>query len=105
MKKNRILTLLLLIAFSFQITHAFVVDMFETHEHIASEYVEEFSHLNDSDASSDICDIHAAFHIAFLVPSNTSLLERKKTSETPLLFSKSYTFYTYETSIRPPITL
>jgi len=46
---KKILTLVLLFVMSFEVVHAFAIDILDTHKYQVSEYVEEFSqavHLN-----------------------------------------------------------
>ena len=71
MKKN-LLTLVLLFVMSFQVVHAFAIDILDTHKCQVSEYVEEFSQAVHLDKPNDICNIHANFHLAFLIPPRNS---------------------------------
>ena len=102
MKKN-ILTLILLFAMNFQVLHSFAIDILDTHQCQVSEYVQEFSQAVHLDKSNDICDIHASFHLAFVIPQNIKLTQTQKINEMPYSHLISYDYDATKTFLIPPI--
>ena len=89
---------------SFQVLHAYVIDALDTHSCEVSEYVIEFSQPISDDITGDICNIHAEFHTAFLIPQNTFLPKDCTLSEVPQSFIKIYEFTSNQNLLRPPRT-
>jgi len=102
MKNKNILTALLLFFMSFQVLHAYVIDELDTHACEVSEYVQEFSQPVNLDDPSDICNIHAEFHLSFIVPQNLELPARKKIQEQPYSHLISYDYDVAKTFLIPP---
>ena len=88
---------------SFQVLHAYAIDMLDTHECEVDEYVVEFSHPISDDMSGDICNIHSSFHIAFLVPEPINFPVNTDSPESPQTFIKSYDYDAPKTFLIPPI--
>ncbi len=103
MKNKKLLTLLLLFMMSFQVVHAYAIDMLDTHECNVDEYVEEFSQPISHDVSDDICNLHSSFHIVFLVPETILFPLNTDSPESPQTFIKSYDYDAQKTFLIPPI--
>ncbi len=103
--KKKILTFVLLLAMSFQVVHAFVIDALDTHACEVSEYVVEFSQPISDDISGDICNIHSEFHNTFLVPPQMFLSHKITISEKPFSKLLSYEYISYDYTVKPPINL
>jgi len=102
MKNKRVLTLLLLFVMSFQVVHAFAIDMLDTHECEVSEYVVEFTQAVHVDEPNDICNIHSEFHISFLVPTKLELSQTDTLQELPFSNLVSYDYDATQTFLIPP---
>ena len=102
MKNKKILTFLLLLAMSFQVLHAYVIDELDTHACAVSEYVLEFSQPVNFDEPNDICNIHSEFHISFLVPKNLTLSQEISLQEQPFSHLVSYDYDATKTFLIPP---
>jgi hypothetical protein len=102
MKKHNFWTILLLISFSFSIAHAFVIESNEVSHCTIQEYVQEFSQSNDC---GDLCDIRHMFHISFILPDNSLIIQ----FDNPLIpypyFHQDYTGDFAFSSLRPPIAV
>ncbi len=105
MKKNRLLIFLLLLAMSFQVLHAFVIDALDTHSCKVSEYVIEFSQPISDDITGDICNIHSSFHNVFLLPNWVQTVSKINISQKPFTTCFSYEFSPYNKIVKPPINL
>jgi len=103
MKKKKLLSLLVLFMMSFQVVHAYAIDMLDTHECEVDEYVVEFSQPISDDLSGDICNFHSSFHIAFLVPEPILISLKSDSPESPQSFIKSYDYDAIKTFLIPPI--
>ena len=101
MKNKNILTLVLLFIMSFQVVHAFAIEMLDTNECHISEYVGDSSYIVDVD-SDDICKLHAAFHHSFIVPEATVLKRELFTKETPSTLITSYDYDATKNFLIPP---
>ncbi len=66
MKKR--LIAILLVSLSFWMLHPFVIEALDTHRCSVHKFVKEVESISLEQSSGDICDIHAAFHIVFLMP-------------------------------------
>ena len=99
------MTFLLLLAMSFQVLHAFVIDALDTHSCAVSEYVTEFSQSINDDFHGDICNIHSEFHNPFLLPQEIKISNKINISEEPFTTFSSYEFPPYDTTVKPPINL
>ena len=105
MKKNKLLTFLLLLAMSFQVVHAFAIDALDTHSCEVSEYVVEFSQPISDDITGDICNIHSEFHNTFLVPEQILIAQKVNFSQKPSTKLLSYEYTSYDKTVKPPINL
>ena len=103
MKNRKTLTLVLLFMMSFQVLHAYAIDMLDTHECNVDEYVVEFSQPISHDVSDDICNLHSSFHIPFLVPQAILFPINTDSPESPQTFIKSYDYDGIKTFLIPPI--
>ena len=103
MKKKNLFSLLLLFMMSFQVMHAYAINMIDTHACQVDEYIVEFSQPINDDINSDICNIHSSFHIAFLVPESILFPLNTNSSESPQAFIKSYDYDAPKTFLIPPI--
>ena len=102
MKNKNILTLVLLFAMSFQVVHAFAIDMLDTHQCEVSEYVTEFSQDMTIELDGDVCDIHAGFHHAFITPELTTLKNEALFRTLPHSFIASYDYNPTKNFLIPP---
>ena len=102
MKRNKILTFLLLLSMSFSVVHAYAIEMLDAHESHISEYVLEFSQPTQGDTKDDVCNIHAGFHISFIVPENIIVSQKTNSSERPLSLVKIYKYQSNENLLKPP---
>lgn len=102
MKNKKTLTLLLLFVMSFQVAHAFAIDMLDTHKCQVSEYVTEFSQASHVDEPNDICNIHSAFHLPYLVTENLELIQTSQLQEQPYSNLISYDYDDTPTFLIPP---
>ena len=89
---------------SFQVVHAFAIDALDTHACEVSEYVVEFSQPISDDITGDICNIHAEFHTAFLMPENVVLPRDTKVTQNPLTLIQIYEYTSNQNLLRPPRT-
>jgi len=105
MKNKNILTLVLLFVMSFQVVHAFAIDMLDTHQCQVSEYVDEFSFNLADEYKNDVCSIHAGFHHSFIIPEYTYLVSDKLIKELPQAFIESYEYDGTKNFLKPPRTL
>ncbi len=102
MKRKNVLVLLMLFLLSFNMLHAYVLDVLETHKCGVPEYVHDFSVL-DEHIDGDICHMHAAFHTACILQKNIIVLETSYRSHTPSFFGQIYTYTPYNNFLKPPI--
>ncbi|QOP44792.1 hypothetical protein [Sulfurimonas paralvinellae] len=100
--KNRLLTLFLLLSMSFNIAHAYVIEVLDTHSCHVSEYVHD---LNDNSETSDndICHMHHFFHIAIILPEIINELSDKGFTQKPSSNTKTYEYNSYDNFLKPPI--
>ena len=102
MKKHNFWTILLLLAFSFSIAHAFVIEANEADHCSVQEYVQEFSQSNDC---GDVCEIHHMFHMSYITVDTNFSIDFETVKLTPIYnanhYNGSYTSY----SFRPPIAI
>ena len=103
MKKKNLLSLFLLFAMSFQVVHAYAIDLLDTHECEVNEYVVEFSQPISAHVSDDICNLHSSFHIPFLLPQAILFPISTDSPESPQSFIKSYDYDAPKTFLIPPI--
>ncbi len=103
MKKKNLLSLLVLFMMSFQVVHAYAIDMLDTHKCEVNEYVVEFSQPISDDLSGDICNLHSSFHIPFLLPQAILFPINTDSPESPQSFIKSYDYDAPKTFLIPPI--
>ena len=101
MKNKRVLTLVLLFLMSFQVVHAFAIEMLDTTECHISEYVGDAVHSTDAD-SDDICKLHAAFHHSFIVPDPVVLKRDLLLQERPQAVMSSYEYDATKNFLIPP---
>jgi hypothetical protein len=100
MKKRNFWTILLLLSFSFSIVNAFVIESNEKGHCSIQQYVQEFSqptHCGDS------CDIRYMFHISFILPAQTQLVECESHTFAPIYNSEYYISHNPPSNFRPPI--
>ena len=102
MKRRNLFIAILLLAISFNILHAYALDALDTHRCGISEYVHDFSTL-DEHIDGDICHMHAAFHIDIILPESSIVLEDIYFSHTPPFFGKIYSYTPYNNFLKPPI--
>lgn len=100
MKKHNFWTILLLISFSFSIAHAFVIESNEVSHCTIQEYVQEFSQSNDC---GDLCDIRHMFHISFILPDNSLIIQFDNRLIPYPYFHQDYKGNFSFSSFRPPI--
>jgi len=62
---KRLWIILLLVSFSFSITHAFIFNHSHESHCDVHEYIEEITSLS---SHGDTCDFHAEFHKTFVIP-------------------------------------
>jgi len=105
MKNKNILILVLLFVMSFQVLHAYAIDMLDTHECQVSEYIDEFSFNLADEYKNDVCSIHAGFHHSFIITEYTYLTADKLIKELPQTFIKSYDYDATQNFLKPPRTV
>ena len=101
MNIKKIWTLLLLLAMSFSIVHAYAFSAIEADHHgSVHEYIQELSVPTDH---GDICDIHFEYHVSYLLPEYFILPDH--TSLTDTLFNVNERIEIDKTTslFRPPI--
>ncbi len=102
--KNRLLTFLLLCSICFNIAHAYVIEVLDTHSCHVSEYVHDINDGSKSDmAEDDICNIHHFFHIAFILPEINNEFSHKDFTQKPYSNTKTYEYNSYDNFLKPPI--
>ncbi|MEN4045659.1 MULTISPECIES: hypothetical protein [Sulfurimonas] len=101
--KKRLLTFVLLLSMSFNILHAYAIEVLETDPCQVSEYVHEFSN-NSETADNCICQLHHCFHIAFILPEINIPFARENFSQKPYSNIKIYEFNSYDNFLKPPIS-
>ncbi len=102
MKRKNLFVWLLLVLMTFNTLHAYVIDALDKHECGVSEYVHDFSTL-DEHIDGDICHMHAAFHTNIILPESSIVLENDYFSHTPPFFGKIYSYTPYNNFLKPPI--
>ncbi len=102
MKRKNLFITILLLAMSFNTLHAYVIDALDTHKCGISEYVHDFSTI-DEHIDGDICHIHAAFHTAFILQECKIVLETVYISHTPAFSAKIYNYNPRNNFLKPPI--
>ncbi|GEM_PF-5524193 len=98
---RKVVTILLVLSFSFSIVHAYALELTQESHCSATDHVHE---VDEIVAQDGVCDIHCAFHISFILADSflfNSLLSPMKV--TP---SNSVTLQTDQATLlfRPPIT-
>ena len=105
MKKNKLLTLVLLFAISFSTLHAFAIDYLDTNSCNVGEYVEEIAnestHYNHK--SGDVCSVHYLFHTAFIIPAYQDFISEMSIEDKPLSKQVPYTYNRLKNFLKPPI--
>lgn len=102
MKKSKVWAILLLIAFSFSISHAYVIEVNEIGHCSVQEYVQEFSQSNDCD---DLCDVHHMFHMSYITVDTIFSMDFDTLSFTPIYNPDHYNGDYNPSSFRPPIAI
>ncbi len=103
MKRKNILTFLLLFVMSFQVLHAYAIDMLDTDACQVNEYVHEFSPSSSGDnPKHDICDIHFGFHTAFIIPQNVNIAQTDYLQEKPYSLIHDYEYDASRNFLKPP---
>jgi len=96
MKRNRFLSILMLLSLTFSIVHEFAIVFYENaHSHCdVTHYVEEFSQpLPKRTNHETLCANHYIFHIAYIITKRLRLQMDKSVYTTPKrepLFSPPY---------------
>ena len=98
----RLLSIVLLLSITFNTFHSFVIDAFDAHPCSVSEYVEEFSHTPHNELSGDICELHAAFHVLFILYETACLHTTELLHEAIQTHIQKYTFNYQNNLIKPP---
>lgn len=105
MKLKKLFTILVFMAMSFSVVHAIAIDTLDTHKCNVGEYVQEMSHSVSDIPKGDICNIHSAFHVPFIIPTRISIPNKEYVSNKPSSRVKIYKYDQYSTFLKPPITL
>ncbi len=103
--KNRLLTFFLLCSICFNIAHAYVIEVLDTHSCQVSEYVHEVNDIENVVADDDICHLHHFFHIAFILPETNVILSRENFAAKPYANNKKYEYNSTKNFLKPPIKL
>ena len=101
--KNRLLTLFLLFSIGFNVAHAYVIEVLDTHSCHVSEYVHEVNDTENTVVDDDICHLHHFFHIAFILPEIKNELRHKGFTQKPYSNTKTYESNSYNNFLKPPI--
>lgn len=80
--------------------NAFVVDANETDHCTVQEYVQEFSQPTHC---GDLCDIRYMFHVSFILPAQTQLVEFESHTFALIYNSENYISHNHPSNFRPPI--
>ena len=100
--KNRLLTLLLLFSMSFNIAHAYVIAVYDTHPCQVGEYVHEFQDAHGIE-TDDICHLHHFFHMAFILPSTQLILSHEDLKTQRATENMHYKYNSHKNFLKPPI--
>ncbi|MDD5160750.1 MAG: hypothetical protein PHI47_11900 [Sulfuricurvum sp.] len=100
MKKRNFWTILLLLSFSFSIVNDFVIEANEKDHCSIQQYVQEFSQPTHC---GDLCDIRYMFHISFILPAQTQLVEFESHTFASIYNSEYYISHNPPSNFRPPI--
>ena len=93
--------ILLLLAITFNITHASIIAMEDHCEHESvSEYILEQSQSQECD---DLCDIHHLFHLTAIIIAPLTSLDVSIYTDQPITTLLSYHPFFKETQNKPPI--
>ena len=106
MKKTKLLSIILLVTFSFSSLHAFAISFLDEAHCSVDEYVLEIDNLvvHSDTSDSDICDIHHIFHTPFLLPKDVVIVEEDTLCVTPVTSIKRYSFNSLKNFLKPPIS-
>jgi hypothetical protein len=98
---KRLWIVLLLVSFSFSITHAFVFTHDnESHCNI-NEYIEEIT--STIEHHGNVCDFHAQFHQTFVIPHNIVFINNIDTFNININHNTSIPKQEQSSLFRPPI--
>lgn len=104
MKIRKIVSILLLISFSFSNLHAYAIEILDEDHCNVSEYIDEINHKQSINHSGDVCDVHFEFHIPYILPQKISITtKRRAVIPTKKIHKYQYNFIT--TLLKPPVTL
>ena len=103
MIKNKMLTLVLLLAISFSTLHAFAIDYLDTDKCTTSEYVEEITNESSHHENGDVCSVHYLFHTAFIIPPYQNFISEISAKDKPFSTQISYSYNNLENFLKPPI--
>ena len=104
MIKRKLIHIVLLMVIGFSNLHAYAIDFIDTDHCNIEEYVHEFTQNSTLDISDDICDVHHAFHIPFLLPELNVFISKKHQKDALFSDPSKHDFQNFESISRPPIT-
>ncbi len=105
MKTRKLIGIILLMAMSFSTLHAFTISLLDDDHCNVSEYVQEIEQASSDTLSGDVCDIHHAFHVPFLLPHELQLSHETPKQSKHAISDLTYSFTLQNTLFQPPITL
>lgn len=105
MKIQKLLTVVLLMAISFNVLHAFTISFLDEDHCSVSEYVQEIEQASEHDLKGDICDIHHNFHLLYILPESSTIATHQQIITTEPSRAERYASQLQDTIIKPPIAL
>lgn len=105
MKRQRLIAIFLLFAMTFSSLHAFAIDLLDTDHCSTQHYVLELEQSPSAELHGDVCDIHHAFHVPFVLLETLHLFNTPTVAEIPLDTVLGHDFFSYDNFLKPPITL
>jgi len=105
MRIRQLVTIILLMSMSFSMLHAFAIDLLDDDHCSVSEFVHEIDQMSGHDLSGDVCDMHYAFHIPFVLPETTQVTLQHQCLQTQFGPAKTYSFQLLNRILQPPKTL
>lgn len=103
--KNKFLTILLLLSVSFNIAHAYIIEVLDTHSCQIGEYVHGFHESDEAVAADDICHLHHFFHVAFILPEMQFVLLRENITTKLYTNNEKYEYNSSKNFLKPPINV
>ena len=104
MKTRKLISVLLLMAMGFSGLHAYAINFLDENHCEVHQYVQEFSQESTHNDKHDVCNIHHAFHIAFVLPEVTLLPSQGQFSSATVTTLNRHDYQPSKNFLKPPIT-